>query len=258
MLPTHEPPKKRQKTISLPAPPQQSTGRITRSRQAPIFLYDMTPQRKQRGASVRQRQPRTNVTISSPPPAARHTAPLNARRSDHRKRTRPPSPRSPDHQTPAPLSPPPLKKLRNRLWQEQAPQPVTAPRPATPPCNLSMTDPEATSSPAYVHSHTASSTDSDVEVPTVPRGPHASPQQVADVQQWCSREIEPYKAPILGPHEARLVAAMSPVDQWSYRKYRYDVHFYYKNVPPPPGKCGKKAYSTCTRQSHSNGFSGEN
>ena len=93
----------------------------------------------------------------------------------------------------------------------------------------------------------------------MPRGPHASPQQVADVQHWWSREIEPYKALILGPHEARLVAAMSPVDQWSYQKYRYDVHFYYKNVPPPPpGKCGKMAYSTCIRQSHSNGFSEEN
>ena len=62
----------------------------------------------------------------------------------------------------------------------------------------------------------------------------SGPQQVADVQQWWSREIEPYKALILGPHEARLVAAMSPVNQWSYRKYRYDVHFYYKNVAPPP------------------------
>ena len=56
----------------------------------------------------------------------------------------------------------------------------------------------------------------------------------ADVQHWWSTEIEPYKALILGPHEARLVDAMSPVDQWSYRKYRYDVHFYYKNAPPPP------------------------
>ena len=64
--------------------------------------------------------------------------------------------------------------------------------------------------------------------------PHASPQQVAEVQRWWSTEIEPYKALILGPHEAQLVEAMSPVDQWSYRKYRYDVHFYYKNVPPPP------------------------
>ena len=241
VLPTPEPPRKRQKTISLPTPPQQSTGRITRSRQAPIFLYDMTPQRRQRRGSVRQRQPRTNVTISSPPPTARHTTPSNPRQCAHRKRTRPPSPRSPDRQTQAPLSPPPLKKLRNRLRHEQTPLPVTAPRPTTPPCNLSVTDPETTNSPSSVHSHATSSTDSDVEVPTVPRGPHASPQQVADVQQWWSREIEPYKALILGPHEARLVAAMSPVDQWSYRKYRYDVHFYYKNVAPPPPPQGNVA-----------------
>ena len=98
---------------------------------------------------------------------------------------------------------------------------------------MSTSDLEATRSPSSVPSHTTSSTYSDVEVPTVPRGPRASPQQVADVQHWWSTEIEPYKALILGPHEARLVDAMSQVDQMSYGKYRYDVHFYYKNVPPP-------------------------
>ena len=107
VLPTQEPPKKRRKKSSLPAPPPQSTGRVTRSRQAPIFLYDMTPQRARRGGSTRQRQSRTGVTAPNPPPTTRNTTPLDTSRSCRRKRTRPPSPRSPDRQALSPLSPPP-------------------------------------------------------------------------------------------------------------------------------------------------------
>ena len=41
VLPTQEPPKKRQKKTLLPTPPPRSTGRVTRSRQAPIFFFCM-------------------------------------------------------------------------------------------------------------------------------------------------------------------------------------------------------------------------
>ena len=115
VLPTQEPPEKRHKKSSLPAPPPKSTGGVTRSRQAPIFVHDMTPQKAQRSRSTRQRQRRTGVTAPNPPRTTRDTTPLDATWGRRQKRTRYPSPRSLYRQA---LSPPPLKKLRNRLRQQ--------------------------------------------------------------------------------------------------------------------------------------------
>ena len=61
----------------------------------------------------------------------------------------------------------------------------------------------------------------------VPRGPHASPQQAVHIQKWWLAEIEPYKALILGVHEAILLDAMSTLDRWYYHKYRYDIQGYW-------------------------------
>ena len=79
--------------------------------------------------------------------------------------------------------------------------------------------------------------ESEVRVTTdVPRGPKVTQQHLDTVNEWWQSEIEAWKSIILGfsGYEAKRYDSMNQWDQWIYRKYRFDHHFFYHEVAPPP------------------------
>ena len=80
-----------------------------------------------------------------------------------------------------------------------------------------------------------SSEDSEPIVTHIPLGPNATPQHVSEVWAWWEAEIRPWRATILGTHEARRVQQMDIVKRWYFVKYRFDFEIHYQpHVEPPP------------------------
>ena len=98
-------------------------------------------------------------------------------------------------------------------------------------CTLTLPLPSNLSSP---DTPSGSSDDEDATLLEIPRGPVASPQHVSRVWTWWDKEISPWRSIVLGKHNAHQFDASSPLDRWSYAKYRFDFHHHYKEQPPPP------------------------
>ena len=104
----------------------------------------------------------------------------------------------------------------------------------------SHTDSSSEETPGDTHMHAQPNSDTSSEeseplLTHIPPGPNATPQHVSEVWAWWETEIWPWRATILGTHEARRVQHMDIVNRWYFVKYRFDFHMHYQpHVEPPP------------------------